>query len=155
MKVIYCVFILLFLSCQKEDINPIEDVSLIGKWTEIIEAKPQGLLIYELTLNTNSTFILKINQFGIYPTQSNQDISAWTEFSGTFEQKPPNTLILKAGEYSWWDDFYDMTPISEASNAQVFENCTYKIINDTLELTYTTYPADSPIETKKVLTKVK
>jgi len=146
---------LFILSCEKENLDSIDDLSLIGKWSETVEAKPQGLLVYDLTLNDDSTFLLKIRHFGIYSGQNNQDLSAWSEFSGSFEKKDPNVLILKSKKYAWWDIFYEMTPILEDSNAQVFENCRYKISNNELELTYTTYPLDSPLETKKKLIRVK
>src|SRR5690606_18674563 len=154
MNVIYCVFILSILSCHKEDINPIEDVRLTGKWTETIEANPQGLIVYGLTINENATFILKISHFGTYQNQNNNDLSAWTEFSGTLEEKSSDSLIFKSEKHRWWDGFYDMTPITEASSRLIYEDCTYKIINNTLELSYTTYPADAPEETEMIFTKV-
>ena len=145
----------LILSCEKESSDLIDDLGLVGKWKETIDAQPQGLLIYDLTLNNNAIISLKISHFGVYFGESDQDLSAWSEFSGSFEQEDPNFLILKSQRYTWWDGFYDMVnPIIEESNTLVFENCTYKIKNNVLELTYTTYPADAPIETKKELVRV-
>ena len=142
------------LSCESENSAVVDDVHLVGKWQETINAQPQGLLIYDLSINSNATFSFKVSHYEVYSGENEQDLSAWTEFSGSFEQENPDFLIFNSKRYSWWDSFYDMTPITEASNSQVFANCTYKIINDVLELTYTTYPADAPIETTKQLIRV-
>jgi hypothetical protein len=140
------------LSCKKENqadlsMNIIND-NLIGEWTDTIEADPNGLIIYNLKINTNSTFSYKVSLFGIYSDQQNENISAWTEYIGNLEQKQ-DTIIFLSDKNFWWDDFYDMNPKTNQSTQILFDDCTFNLMDDTLKLTYTSYPYDAPIETIK------
>lgn len=145
-----CLF--LILACEKE--NFIDDSSLIGKWTDTIDVKPKGLLVYDLVLNNNATFSIKISYFGVYPDENDQDLSSWSELTGSLEQNDPNHLVFNVKKNVWWDDFFDITPVTEESNTKVFDNCTYKIINNVLELSYTSYPADYPVASKREFVRV-
>jgi len=138
-------------SCENE--NFVISNKLVGKWSYTTEASPQGIFVYELTINDNFSFLSKINSFGIYSGQNNQDLSGWSEFSGSLEEGE-NTLIFSAENYMWWDSFYDMTPVSEESNQTLFDDCTYKVTSNSLELTYITYPADAPVKTKRKYIRV-
>ena len=156
MRFICGILVFLVLSCQAEDqehFNSFEDARLIGEWSYSIEMNSQELLVYDLVINEDSTFIWKVSRFA-YENQNVGDLLWWSEYSGALEVRSPNSLILKSETNRWWESFYDMTPITETSSRLIYEDCTYTIINNTLKLSYTTYPADAPEETEMILTKV-
>lgn len=145
---------LMLLSSSCENENIIISNKLVGKWSYTTEVSPQGIIVYELVIDDNFSFLSKVNYFGTYAGQNNQDLSSWSEFSGRLEEGQ-NTLIFRAENYRWWDSFYDnMTPVSEESNLSLFDDCTYQITSNSLELTYLTYPADAPVKTKRKYTRI-
>ena len=148
--IFYPVLIFLMLltsSCENENI--IISNKLVGKWSYTAEVSPQGIIVYELVIDDNFSFLSKVNYFGTYAGHNNQDLSSWYEFSGRLEEGQ-NTLIFRTENYRWWDSFYDnMIPVSEESSLSLFEDCTYQITSNSLELTYLTYPADAPEKTKR------
>ena len=148
--IFYPVLIFLMLltsSCENENI--IISNKLVGKWSYTAEVSPQGIIVYELVIDDNFSFLSKVNYFGTYAGHNNQDLSSWYEFSGRLEEGQ-NTLIFRTENYRWWDSFYDnMIPVSEESSLSLFEDCTYQITSNSLELTYLTYPADAPVKTKR------
>ena len=148
--IFYPVLIFLMLltsSCENENI--IISNKLVGKWSYTAEVSPQGIIVYELVIDDNFSFLSKVNYFGTYAGHNNQDLSSWYEFSGRLEEGQ-NTLIFRTENYRWWDSFYDnMIPVSEESSLSLFEDCTYQITSNSLELTYLTYPADAHVKTKR------
>jgi len=141
--------ILLFISCSKEG-----DSKLTGTWTERVNALPTGYYINELTFNADSTFSSKGSSYGIYGWQGQNDLSGWYEFVGNYSQSS-NSLGLISHKVTSWDKFYDGQPFTEIKDQLLFENCKYKITKQVLEINYTTYPADGPVNTTRIYTKAK
>jgi hypothetical protein len=144
--------IALLFSCEKENHdllpNSAIDTELFGEWSDTIEALPTGLIITNLKINGDSTFLLKGEFFGTYAGQEIDVLSGWSETKGIYEQKN-DSLFFLANERISWDGTYQKEPITRQLSDHLFHNCVYTIKDNVLELTYTTYPADSPVETKK------
>lgn len=160
MRFICGILVFLVLSCQaedqnslKENFNSFEYAGLTGEWSYSMEMDSQELLVYDLVISEDSTFIWKVSHVA-YENQNVGDLLWWSEYSGAAEVRWPNSLILKSETNRWWEGSRDMTPITEASSRLIYEDCTYEIINNTLKLSYTTYPADAPVDTEMILTKV-
>lgn len=138
---IFLISVLLFASCSKQD-----DGLLMGTWTNKHDALPNGYYVYELMFFNDSAFIAKTSSFGIYTGQAQDDLTAWFEYSGYYSQKV-NKLCFFSNKYTFLDTFYGNQPHTIIKDEILFQNCTFKISNNILELNYTTFPADAPVNT--------
>lgn len=139
--IIFLTSVLLFTSCSKED-----DGLLMGTWTNKKDAQPNGYYVYELRFFNDSAFIAKTSAFGIYTGQAQNDLTAWFEHSGYYSQNV-NKLYLFSNKYTFLDTFYGDQSQTIIKDEILFQNCTFKISDNILELNYTTFPADAPVNT--------
>jgi hypothetical protein len=147
--IIFFTSILLFLSCTKED-----DGLLKGTWTDKDAALPNGYYVHELKFFNDSAFISKISSYGIYIEQGPNDLTAWFEHSGYYSQNG-NKLYFISHEYTFLDTFYGDQPQTQIKDEILFDNCTFNLSKDILELNYTTYPSDAPINTVRQYKRIK
>ena len=111
--------------------------------------------LYELKFNDDRTFTSKIRYYGIYSGQSISDLSGFHENSGNYVQDL-NKLTLNSHQYTWWDSFYvGSQPKTVVKDEILYENCSFKITGDILELNYTTYPADAPVNTTRQFARIR
>lgn len=138
--------ILLISSCEKKvDDKLIGDDILIGTWADTENALSGGYYVNELIFD-NSSFTEKSNSYGIYNEQDNNELSGWFVRTGNYELYK-NKITFNAKEVVSWDSFTGGEPITTNESKVIFENCTYTINNNILELNYITYPADAPVNT--------
>ena len=88
------VFILLLISCTKEDTLPINNADLLGKWTWTATVGGTGNSIDKTPASTEKTVELILNQNNSYSIlENNVEIS-----SGTFELKMKKSIYKKNTE---------------------------------------------------------
>ncbi len=59
-------------------------------------------------------------------------------------------------KYTWWDSFYvGSQPATVIKDGILYDNCSFKIKGDILELNYISYPADAPVNTIRQYKRVK
>jgi hypothetical protein len=148
-------FIALFSSCDKEN-NTLKDLNVLsGTWRDSVVALPRGYYINELKVMNNSTFTSKGSSYGIYNGQSANDLTGWFEYSGTFTLNS-NNINFTSHKFTSWDSFYvGSQPQTKIQDQIIFENCTFKIEGEILEINYTTYPADAPVNTMRQYKRIK
>lgn len=136
-------------SCQKEEVCVIGNRALIGSWADTVSVTDGGTFVDELTLHESGLFTKIINSYGVYEGQDELDLSGWHILSGTFSQEG-DRLNFQSEKAVSWDSFSGDDPIAKVEKQTIFENCTFTIHDDLLELSYITYPADAPEITIKV-----
>jgi hypothetical protein len=145
--ILFVITVLLFSSCEKRaDDKLISDNLIIGTWVDTTNANPGGYYINELILNNNATFTDKSSSYGIYNGQVKNELSGWFERTGNYEVNG-NKISFVSKKVVSWDSFYGGDPVTNLETQVIFENCTFMINNNILELNYITYPADAPENT--------
>ena len=143
---IICTAFVLSCETREEDDLPELEISeqLIGDWTKTMNVGPKGSIISSIKISSDATFEYKIDVYVINTDLLPDEISFWSESSGNVEQNE-DKLIFTSMKNTWFDVQSDESPKSDEVSRIVFEDCSYKIVGDTLFLSYTTYPADAPI----------
>ena len=142
--------VLIFLSCTK-NIKSGKDYlynNLSGEWTsreEFNEGKSQ--LLYMLKLKQDGVFDWKITVY-----EGNNSFSHL--YKGTFLVNQDN-ISFQANEHQSWESFDTAQRKVEKISQTLFDSCTYKINGNFLKLDYITYPADGPILTQAVYTRLR
>lgn len=150
---IFFILILFLVSCEKQENEPEISNELSGNWYDTVIARPMGYHLYELKLRNDFTFTSKLSMYGIYNQNANE-LSAYFEWSGNYAVKS-NRLILTSHKYTWWDSFYvGSQPKTEIKDDIIYDNCTFIVKGNTLELNYISYPADAPVNTTKQYQRV-
>lgn len=141
------ILILLLSSCDKKDDDIlIGDNVLIGTWVDTANALPNVYYINELIFDNNNSFTDKSSAYGIYSGQANNELSGWFVRTGNYELDK-NKIGFLAEKVVSWDSFFGGDPVTTIETYVIFENCTFTINNNILELNYITYPADAPENT--------
>ena len=138
------ILILLVFACDtKDDDILIGDNMLIGTWVDTVNALPNGYYINELIFDNNNSFTEKSSAYSIYSGQANNELSGWFVRTGNYELDT-NKIGFLAEKVVSWDSFFGGAPDTTIETYVIFENCTFTINNNKLELYYITYPADAP-----------
>ncbi len=140
--------------CEKKTECVIESQDLIGTWADTLRMVERGIYIDELTLHGNGTFTMITNSYGIYEDQKDTDLSGWHIRYGKFVQEE-NRLSFISEKAVAWDSFEGGNPTTIAEEQTIFENCTFTLTGDRLELAYTTFPADAPVTTFRIFHRKK
>lgn len=143
------VLILLVSSCNKKDNDILIDNNvLVGTWVDTVFALHNAYYINELVFNGNKSFTEKSYAYGIYSGQATDELSGWFERTGTYELDI-NKIEFLAEKVVEWDSFNGGEPVTTNETSMIFENCTFTVNNNILELNYITYPADAPENTTR------
>jgi hypothetical protein len=94
-------------------------------------------LIHELDLRQNGQFTFKSFNYKGYRNGVPTEPSAWAEDRGQVTQQA-DTLRFELREETVRDSFYPGTkPQTKATTGYLFNNCTFRLSGDSLELTHT------------------
>ncbi len=141
------ILILLLSSCEKKvDVKLINEKALIGTWADTVKASPNGYYINELIFDNTTLFTDKSSAYGIYNGQNNNELSSWFVRTGNYVLDE-NKINFNAKEVVSWDSFFGGDPVTTIKTQVIFENSTFSINNNILELNYIIYPADAPENT--------
>jgi hypothetical protein len=147
--------IFFFGGCQDDsDGKPVSDLQ--GTWSDTVALTLANYTLQDLTFHDSQEFTSKTFYFRVtqnIPTVSSV-LVAWDELSGDFLVEG-DTVRFYAKKHSHQDVSTHGDIIAETIDRQLYEHCTYKLLNNgsTLELNYITYPADAPVETQATFTK--
>lgn len=97
-----------------------------------------GYYVYGLIFNNSTSFLEKSSSHGIYRRQGKFELSGWFERTGYYELND-NKMIFASEKVVSWDSFFGGEPTTNFETQEIFENCTFKINDNILELNYTTY----------------
>lgn len=140
--------VFLFSSCENEEDDTPAGNLLTGRWVNTVEANPDGYYTDELIFNDDASFTEKSNSYGIYDGQDDDELSGWYERTGTY-QITGDQLSFVSDKVVSWDSFFGGDPVTRYETREIFEGCTFRISNNTLEITYIIYPADAPENTTR------
>lgn len=140
--------------CGKEADTPKVENVLVGNWIDTETAQPNGSYVNELRFNNDLTFSSKSSSYGLYVGQGSNDLSGWFEYTGNYSICGDKIVFLSHKVVSF-DSFYGGQAETQVKEMMLFENCTFYIKDDILEINYITYPADAPENTKREFKKVK
>jgi len=146
---------ILLAACSSYDLEELPlDVQnpAYGTWTDTTAMLPKGYYITQLDLNSNGSFVLASHTYGAYTNQSANDLSGYFEHYGNFVLSSRNIYFVSKQSVSW-DNITGGSATTTVKDMELFKSCTYIVKNDTLELTYITYPADAPVSTKQIFKK--
>lgn len=140
--------------CGKEADTPKGENVLVGNWIDTETAQPNGSYVNELRFNNDLTFSSKSSNYGIYGGQNPNDLSGWFEFTGNYSINSDKIGFISHKVVSY-DSFYGGSPETKVQDQILFENCTFNIKDEILEINYITYPADGAENTKREFIRVK
>ncbi len=146
------VLIQMFFSCTEKDdqIAPVNS-SLVGTWIDSVSVL-DGYYVNTLEIDNSGAFLDKSDAFGVYPGQTSSQLSGYFVRTGKF-QTESNRIGFLVEKVVSWDSFFGGEPETTIESYTIFENCTFDVRDDLLELRYTTYPADAPEQTIRVYKK--
>jgi hypothetical protein len=134
-------------SCNKKsDDRTIYENDLVGFWVDTIAAYPTGYYINKLDFDKYGKFTEASYSFGIYSGQAINDLSGWYVRNGTYTIEE-NKIDFLSKKVVTWDSFSGGEAVTTYDSYPIFEDCSFSITSDTLEIRYITYPADAPINT--------
>lgn len=130
------------------------DNEIYGLWTDTVAHEPAGIIINSLLLRSNGTFLSTNSGFGVYSeSQKEGELSYFAEEHGNYVQSARNIYFVSKKSVQW-DVAVNQQPVVSDVEKVIFESCTYSIEQDTLRISYITYPADAPeLTTRKYIRK--
>ena len=144
---VFAVALLFFYACEDHDDdidNNIYSALTRTTWIDTVSVSQDGgYYVNQLTFNDDETFTAKFSTFGIYPAQSKNELSGWLVYTGNYTVSN-DSLYFTANEVTSWDSFFNKDPETVHEPQLIFENCTFKLNDGLLRLSYTIYPADAP-----------
>ena len=124
------------------------DNEIYGLWTDTVSVKPMGRNVSSLLFRPNGTFLYVVTGLGYYEKQGVGELSFYTEEHGNYIQSARNIYFMSKKSVSW-DLALNRPPVSTEVEQVIFESCTYEIEEDTLKISYISYPADAPVLTSQ------
>jgi hypothetical protein len=131
---------------------------LWGRWQTVPEdLAPQGWHQQELTFNRLGAFTAEVRTYGLYSGQDRTELTASSLTAGTFEVDG-GRLIMRPSRLTTWDSWpparlevHDPYPWGDT----LFDDARFEIVGgDILRLSYTSYPFDAPVATKRTFRRV-
>jgi hypothetical protein len=153
-SIISLAFVVVALACS-ETTKPVSS-PIIGGWMSPREnLQPRGSFFRYLGFSESGKFTYVINSYGVYEGESPGAQSAYTNISGTY-QVDGDRLVLTANRVANWDAFYGANSRErvEQVNMIVLDEARFRIVNGKLIIDYVTYPADAPVPTTQVFTRL-
>ncbi len=124
------------------------DNEIYGLWTDTLSVKPFGRNVNSLLFRPNGTFLYVVSGLGYYEKQGIGELSFYTEEHGNYIQSARNIYFMSKKSVRW-DLALNRPPVSTEVERVIFESCTYEIEEDTLKISYISYPADAPVLTSQ------
>jgi hypothetical protein len=147
---VLCIALTPLLACSPVDVD---SGPLVGTWsTGRMPHSPTGSWEVRLSFTPDGRFTQRITNYGVYPDTPAGQRSSEINISGTYATSD-DRLDFTATSHVWWDAFYaDPGPHTGEPPANMYVDCTFELgPSRLLTLTYTTYPADAPVETVRTL----
>lgn len=129
--------------------------AIYSTWVDTVAMQPKGYSITQLEFNPNGFFVLATRTYGVYTNQSTNDLSGYTEYYGNYVLSARNLYFISKQTVTWDSFTLAVNPTTTVKDQVLYESCTYIIKNDSLTLTYITYPADAPVTTQQKFKKIK
>ena len=125
-----------------------ESHDLVGTWATPRKSLQPGSYQQPLTFGRDGRYTSEVRDYGLYPGQSSNELSAYTRIVGTYEIRG-DSVATHAEEHVWWDRFYGT---DSPEHREVYENAPFsasqfEIGGSTLVLHYISYPADAGVPT--------
>jgi hypothetical protein len=133
---------------------PVEPVSggFVGDWATEREAlSPAGTHENLLSMGADGRFAAESRMYGAYPGQPADRLSASSRTEGSYRAED-GRLRFEPESLTTFDTFEGraMTTVHRPyPYGGVYEGAKYEVDGDRLTLTYLTYPADAPVETRR------
>jgi hypothetical protein len=129
---------------------------LVGTWSSAPEdLQPSGHYQVLLSFTAQGGFEQQVQNYGLYPGQDPNQLSAYTKIRGTYRTEG-DRLIVDADRQIWWDPtFYGPDEQEAEDSSTLFDQGRFSLDGDRLVLHYTTYPADAPVPTAMELTRAR
>src|SRR5262245_37170635 len=128
---------------------------LVGTWETARQSLQPGSYQITLMFGRNGRYSSEVRNYGLYPGQAPNELSAYARLDGTYEVSG-DTVVTHAEEQVWWDRFYgaDSPEHREAYESAPFSPSHFAITGRTRVLRYMSYPADAPVPTMMALVRV-
>jgi len=141
-----------------ENATGVDGSELVGSWREeTIRLSPTGTLERTFSFGSSGEFTWGGQSFGVYTGQPANQLSAYFRIEGSY-RVDSGKLILSPRRSVTWDRFYGASSperVEEVSgNSGYFDNAMYSVRRGVLTLHYTSYPADAPVATTMVLSRL-
>jgi len=127
---------------------------LVGTWETARQSLQPGSYQITLMFGRNGGYSSEVRNYGLYPGQAPNELSAYSRLDGTYEVRG-DTVVTHAEEQVWWDRFYgaDSPEHREAYESAPFSPSQFEITGRMLVLRYMSYPADAPVPTTMLLVR--
>jgi hypothetical protein len=127
---------------------------LTGMWRSAPEnLQPAGRYEVLLSFNSFGGFEQQVRNYGIYPGQNLDQLSAYTKAKGTYRTEG-NRLIIDLDRQAWWDPtFYGPDEQEAGYEGSVYDDGRFTVDGDHLVLHYTSYPLDAPVPSSAEFTR--
>jgi hypothetical protein len=129
---------------------------LVGSWrTAPEDLSPSGWYQSRLSFNVFGVFESEVRDYGLYPGQDRNALSAYSRIEGTYRVEG-DRLIFRTSRMVWWDRFYGARSpeqVEEPYHASLYDDARYTVQGDRLILQYLSYPFDAPVPTSWEFTR--
>ncbi len=133
----------------KDNVLGNKESALLGTWEFSEALNSKSHYVVELTFRDDFSFDEKITNYGLHPGDGPQDVSAWEKISGTYRAES-NKRFFNSESLTYWDHvYYPQIMVQHPYRISMFDDCTFTIQEDSLTLTYFSYPDDAPHLTKR------
>jgi hypothetical protein len=125
---------------------------ITGVWqSDRIPLAPAGYYQTTLTLGLDASVTVDSRNYGVYPGQKADDLSAYTRQTGKFDITT-DSLRFEFAKVAWWDRFYGADSPEHVMDAPKpiggYSSFGFTLIARQLMLSYLSFPADAPVQTK-------
>lgn len=158
LKYIFLAVSIFLVACSSNDLEGVSmdaKNAIYGTWVDSVAIQPKGLSITQLEFNPEGFFVLATRTYGVYTNQISTDLSGYSENYGNYVLSTRNLYFISKQTITWDSFTLAVNPTTTVKDQVLYESCTYTIKNDSLTLTYITYPADAPVSTQQKLKKIK
>ena len=142
------ILVINFTACKDSN-----DVVLTGgeiinsTWINTYDKDPSGTIVNELIFDANMTFTEKTTFYGYEVGLNLDEASAWYERKGIYTLDENKIFFTVNTTKSW--DISSGSIQTDTQDYVLFQDCTYQVNENTLILSYITYPADAPMTTMR------
>lgn len=123
----------------------IGDERLAGTWVREREPAPPGEIREQVVYGADGTYVRDVRYYG-YNAQSANELSGFYKAEGQYRLNG-DRLEMRLVRETHWDALTGGEPTVDRHFGGWVDAGTVRIEGDTLIRTYTTYPADAPVET--------